>query len=139
MREIEEDLAVYSDVEIPDAMRGDPLKNPALSEIDCPRGPVRQAASMTYHLIEGIYQSGSEQNFLIHPGVVLRAYDLIQDRLQAEARKFTLLHVLLRGIYAQLWLESNEEYRARYQTICGTNLLIDATIQWMHSRGRSLR
>lgn len=137
MREIKEDLSVYADVEIPDAMRGDPLKNPALSEIDCPRGSVRQAASLTYHLIEGIYQSGFEQNFLIHPSVVLRAYDLIQGRQRGDARKFTLLHVLLRGIYAQLWLESNEEYGARYQAICGTNLLIDATIQWMHSRGHA--
>ncbi len=137
MREIEEDLSVYAEVEIPHAMRGDPLKNSALAEIDCPRGPIRQAASQTYQLVETIYRASSEQNFILHPGVVLRAYDLIHDRQQADARRFTLLHVLLRGIYAQLWLESNEDYGARYQTICGTNLLIDRTIQWLHSRGRA--
>lgn len=98
MREIEKDLSVYRDVEIPDVMRGDPLKSPALSEIDCPRGPIRQAAFQTYQLVEGIYQVSCEQNFVIHPAVVLRAYDLIHDRQQSEARKFTLLHVLLRGI-----------------------------------------
>lgn len=136
MREAEEDLSAYSGVDISEDMQPDPLKNPALEEIDCQRGPMRQAAFQAYQLVEGIYQASSEQNFLIHPAVVLRAYALIHDRQRADARKFTLLHVLLRGVYAQLWLESNEDYGARYQSICGTNLLIDKTIQWMHAQGR---
>lgn len=137
MQETEEDLSAFNEADIPDAMRGDPLKNTVLSEIDCSAGPMRQAAFQTYRLIEGLYCASRKQNFVIHPRVVLRAYDLIHDRQRGEARKFTLLHVLLRGIYAQLWLESNEDYGARYQTIYATNSLIDETIQWAHSQRRS--
>lgn len=137
MHREQDDLSVYADVEIPATMRGDPLKNPALFEIDCPPGPARKAASQTYKLIEGLYEASYEQHFLIHPDVVLRAYDLVRESQENDARKFTLLHVLLRGIYAQLWLESNEDYGARYQTIEGANALIDQTIQWMHQSGIS--
>lgn len=131
-----EDLSVYDEVEIPEAMQGDPLKNHALSEIDCPRGRCRDAASETYKLVEGLYRVSRRQHFIIHPRVVVRAYGLTRDRQKKEARRFTLLHVLLRGIYMQLWLESNEDYGVRYRSICGTNQLIDEAIQWMHSGGR---
>lgn len=137
MREIEEDLSVYNGVEIPDGMRGDPLRNPALAELDCPPGPNRFAAFQTYSFVKGLYRVGEQQGFLLHPRSVVRAYQRVRGHQRAEARKFTLLHVLLRGIYAQLWLESNEEYGARYRTIFGTNQLIDETIQWMYSQWRA--
>ena len=130
---------MYDEVEIPKEMRGDPLHNPALAELDCPRGACRIAASETYRLVQALYRASVRQNFLIHPRSVLRAYGMVRERQPLYARNFSLLHVLLRGIYAQLWRERNEDLGPDYRILCGTNQLLDETIQWWHAQQHNRR
>jgi hypothetical protein len=133
MRESEGDLAVYQEVEIPPDMQRDLVRERWLDDIDAPPGANRQAARRVYARIWQHFTQARAEGRELTRTEVQAIYDNFRRdaalKPGREAAQFTLTHVLLRGLYQQVWCEREEELGLRYHTLVQVNILIDRTIQ----------